>query len=274
MLADTNEEPRTIGETYAGAISNGSTRISRDSTLSAPGEIVAVAGMSPYRLGTALMRLSSEWHSGATPPPLVTPSAKGLRKQGVAADLAEAEARQLAARAADWQMQENMLRFQRMKSLPGVRAALLHFVAEKGWSNAQELVADTLRHFLAPACAKCQGRGKAVIPGTSRAVGKACRKCSATGQARLDHGGRGAALLSHIRSCTGQASRDMREGAHKLRRTEAQDREHEGQWIAHVREEKRRAEIEARADDAQDSAAIAAHFRNSFGRKRPVKGMG
>lgn len=305
MYDDGNtENPRTVGEAYAGAISNGSTRVGNDHTIRTSGDIVAAAGMNQYRTGMALLRLLSEWNSGAVPQTGEVPDVKELARQsalaradsGIAAseeeyggmkvaakrdrrvsapvtkhdmEFAQAEHRRLQAQSTNWQIDEHKLRFQRLKTLPAIRAGLLHWVHEKGWENPEQLVADTLRHFLSPVCPACEGRKRAVIPGTSRAVGRECRKCRGTGEANLQNGGRGRALLKHILSCTARASGDLREGAHRLRRSDKSEQDR----FQHRHHEKvaelQRADAEAKADEGQDAEAVAEHFKNSMGKRLP-----
>jgi len=295
MYAGDNE-PRTVDESYAGAVSGSSLRVGNDHTVPTPGDIIAASGMNQYRTGMALLRLLSEWNSGAVPKQGEQPEVKELARQLARRrveneikeagepmkisekrallevvtvqkpdmELARAEQQRLQARATNWQMEENKLRFQRLKTLPTIRAGLLHWAQEKGWDSAEQLVADTLRHFLSPVCPACEGRKRSVIPGTSRAVGRECRKCRGTGEADLQHGGRGRALMGHIRQCIGQASSDLREGAHRLRRGGKNDADR----IMHRHHEKvadlQRADAEAKEDLLQDTDAVAARFRDSM----------
>lgn len=264
---DTNP-PRTTQETYACAVSSGSTKTVPHRT--SPGDMVAAAGMSQFRMGTALMRLLSEWQGGATPKQGAAPKAKDLRKRGHEADFAEAEARRLAAALPKWHLHEQKMRFQRLKTLPAVRAALRFWVLER-WGDmaaagADQVVADTLRHFLAPVCPVCEGRKRKVIQ--SRAIGAECKPCRGTGEADLQHGGRGRALLGYMKQCLGQAASDMREGAHRLRRTDTSEKERQEHRSNETATKLRRADAEAKADDAADREGIAEKFRASMVRVR------
>lgn len=293
-MLDGNNERRSVQESYAGSVSSGGGRVGDDHTVPTRGDLVAAAGMNPHNTGMALLRLVSEWNSGATPPQAEASSIKELAQrlavQRVQAqikadgeptklserralitaatvtkadiELAHAEQRRQHARFTDWSVEENKLRFQRMKTLPTIRAALLHWVREREWENPEQIVADTLRHFLAPVCSACEGRKRKVIQ--SRAIGPECRKCRGTGEADLQHGGRGRALLGYIKQCSGQAAADLRSGAHRLRRP-AKEEEDRDNLKKHRRiDELRRADAEARADGEQDTAAVAEAFRQSM----------
>lgn len=267
MLADQVERP-TVAESYAGAISSGSSRMEAHRTK--PADLIAAAGMSPYRMGTALMRLVSEWQSGAVPRPTAAPSERDLRKLGLGAEAAVAEARRLAAQRVDWHLHEVQLRFQRLKTLGTVRAGLLHWVRDRGWDDAEGLVAAVLQHFLSPKCPKCGGSGVIVVEGTGgRSAGKrcradACRKSDIPGELLVPHQGRGRALLAYMRQCTGQAAHDMRDGTRKLRHYLKQDVDRFNQRERNRSDMSRRADAEAQADLQTDTAAIAERFRRTM----------
>lgn len=296
------DPPPTTAESYAGAVSVGSSRVEPHRTK--PADLIGAAGMSPYRMGTALMRLASEWSSGAVPKLRALPDVKDLArqiaerrveavisaaprqvsvKQKMRAavivqkddiEAAHVELSRLHAQALDWQQEEAKLRFQRMKTLPTVRAGLVHWIEQKGWedADAEHLAASVLRYFLAPKCQTCGGSGVREFAGNNRrGAGKPCAACrdnTVRGELNVPHGGRGKAVLAYLRQCTGQAAHDMREGARRLRRSETSD---EGR-LQHRQHEKverlQRADAEAKADEAQDTAAVADAFRNSMGPRR------
>lgn len=300
-MLDGNEK-RSVEESYAGAVGASSLKIEPHKFTSA--DLVAAAGMNQYRMGMALMRLVSEWNSGAVPKERSLPDLKELAKfmaserlkreidnsprmslgkvdalrtantvEKADMELAKAELRRLQAEATNWNIEESKLRFQRLKTLPTVRSALLFWVTDRGWEGAEQLVSSVLRYFLSPKCPACGGSGVREFAGNLRkGAGKPCRVCennTVRGELNIPHGGRGRALLQYMKQCTGQAAYDLRAGAHKLRRStkELEDRKmrQHHERIAELQ----RADVEAREDEKQDNAAVAAHFRNSMGRSRP-----
>lgn len=291
MLADTNERPG-ISETYAGAVGRGSSQVINDPQRKTPGDLIASAGMSPYRLGASLMRMQSQWQGSAAPPRAEVPDVKALARQAARdraeggidhatmtldqkrairagakvqrsdLDLAAAEQRRLYARATDWSMAENKLRFQQLKELPTVRAALNRYATQRGWiDEAAALVAEALRCYLSPVCHACLGRKRGVIEGTARAIGKECRKCRGTGEVRVS--GKIRSMVGYLHSCAGEAAGDLREGAYKLRRsdggtkTRAEHRHHE--QVAKLRQ----ADAEDREADARTPSQLA-DIRDAF----------
>lgn len=312
MLADTNNERPTLAESYAGAVSTGNSRVEPHKFSHA--DLIASAGMSPYRMGTALMRLVSEWNSGAVPRQGALPDVKVLAQQlavqrvrddeidhatmkvsekraklAAAAvtkadmELAHAEYRRLQARATDWSLEESKLRFQRLKTLPAVRAALECWVLQKGWvedgwNGVQQLVAGVLQYFLSPHCPTCGGSGVREFAGNNRrGAGKPCWACKSRkdagqikvmGEMPIPGHGRGRAMLQYLTQCTGQAAADLREGAHRLRRSSASTEARKKRRDGEKAEQLRRADVEAEADGKQDRAAVAEHFKNSMANPR------
>lgn len=304
MLDGNFEDRPSVQESYAGAVSDGKTRVQEHRTTRA--DLIASAGMSQYSTGTALMRLVSEWQSGAIPMEKPTPGAKDLARQAAIhrvdagiqaseeeyggmrisdkaarrmaapvtkheAEFAQAEARRLAAQATDWNLEEAKLRFQRMKTLPIVRAALIHWVKAKGWDDADYLVAKVLQHFLSPKCPTCQGSGVLEFAGNNKkGAGKRCPKCSdhkIKGEQNIPCHGRGKALLSYISSCTARAAGDVSEGVRRDHRSEQSEAERGNQKFHNQIAKLRRADAEAKVDEARDNAGIAEKFRASMGHR-------
>lgn len=311
MLDGNND--RTVDESYLSAACASSLKLEPHRHASA--DLIAAAGMNMHRTGLALLRLVSEWQSGATPQPTTTRLPKELRKEvavarvdsGIVASeeeyggmrladkndrraaaqpsaheiqLAEAEARRLAAESADWHLHETKLRLQRLKTLPTVRAALVHWVRERDWedADAEALVAGVLRYFLAPKCSSCGGSGVREFAGNNRhGAGKACRACRermkegkirVMGEMPLPGHGRGRALLKHMLSCIARARGDLTEGAHRLLRS-TKSEEARSQRRHHDKvQQLQRADAEAQVDAKADTAAIASKFKDSMGAVR------
>lgn len=308
-MLDGNNEPPTMQESYASAVSAGNTRVQEHKFTHA--DLIPSAGMSHYRTGKALMRLVSEWNSSAVPTESEPPEVKSLARQiaqqrvreSIAAkerqaerplhtvsekralmaavtlqrsdmDLAKAMHWQLKARATDWHFKDNRDRFDGLKSLPTVRAGLVHWVQAKGWEDAERLVAGILRHYLSPKCPACGGSGVREFAGNQRrGAGKPCsackdRKAKVMGELNVPDHGRGRALLAHMNQCTGQAAADVSQGAHRLRRDDKNEVDRSNHKFHEKIEELRRADAEAKADEKQDAAAVAEHFRVSMDKPR------
>lgn len=239
----------TITEQYTSAAARGGGRVGDDPQVPTPGDMIALAGMNTHRLGLSIMRLVSEWHSGAVPAAEAPPTAKQLIREGMAPTLAHHEAKRLHAQAVDWAMQEHMLRFQRLKTLPAVRMALLRHAKARGWEDVEHTVAMALRAFLAPVCHVCRGEDRKAP----------CRHCGGSGLAKIGSG-RVRALVEHMQASTGTAAAELRNGR-GMRRSVAGE---QLRWEQRDRMRKQqRAEVLAEEieDARQDVEAVREAFR-------------
>lgn len=282
-----SRQPASITEQYTAAAGTSNLRVGNDPNVPTPGDLIAAAGMNKHRMGLALKRLVSEWNSGAVPAPAEAPALKELA-QCVAADrfkrdiasrppmpraqvealraahrvsqadmeIARRDLASLHARSTDWQLEENMLRFQRLKTLAAVRLGLLRHVQAKGWEGGTHLVAAVIQRFLSPVCPACHGRIGAKLP---------CNACKGRGEAKVPHGGRGRSLLAHMHACMASAAKELREGK-RMRRTEAGDADREREGGEQQIDKYRRIADEDRQDAQQDVQAVREHF--ALGKRR------
>lgn len=238
-------EARTVEESYQGACEASSLKL-EEHRLSAA-DMVAAAGMNRHRTGLALLRLASEWGSSAKPP---APTAKHV--EALARTYTVEEPRTLHAgkvkierngevryvlplRLAHeerqlWYLHELTLLLMNLKTLPTVRAAILSRSTEDGWGCDEHVIASVLLWWLDPRCGKCGGRNE-IVKLRGKDVGKICNHCKGTGLERQGdppHGVKGRKIASHIRSCIADARKELKEGAYRLRRTEA-GKKHRGE---------------------------------------------
>lgn len=305
MLDGNTEDRPTVNENYTSALSTGNTRLEAHRTTHA--DLIAAAGMNPNRMGMALMRLASEWNSGAVPKAIDAPDVKALaleiakhrveveirsqdtgdgipqsKKREMRAavaitkpdiERAHRELKELQAQSVDWNLEENRLRFQRLKTLSWVRSGLTYWVQEKGWEDGEHIVAAALRYFLSPNCPSCNGSGLQMAPGTlGREAKRRCKECRdnvVRGKRNVPHGGRGKRLLDHLQTCMATASRDLREGAYRQRRDDLSEQDRHEQRLDEEAARLRRAGAEARWDAKSDPTRIAAIAQRSMG-QRPI----
>jgi hypothetical protein len=306
MLDGNSEERRTLSESYTSAVSLGNSRVQAHRLT--PADLIVAAGMNRNRMGIALMRLASEWNSGAVPKPVDAPDVKALAREiakhrveeeirsqdtgnGLAqskkremraavtitkADLEQAhrELNDLQAQSVDWNLEENKLRFQRLKTLTWVRSGLVYWAHEREWEEAEHIVASVLRYFLSPNCPACNGSGLQMVPGTlgrdAKRVCKECRDNKLRGKRNVPHGGRGRKLLDHLQACIGTAVRDLREGTYRTRRDDLSEHERQEQREEEQAIALRRAGAEARRDAKSDPAKIAAIAARTMGTRSVV----
>lgn len=272
---ETVNEPRTAAESYLSATGSSNLRSVKDQSGAL--EVVGAAGMNPYQTGILLMRLQSEWDRAAKPKtPLkadferisktldIVPAGRpnaGLAIETIDGTVHYRKPLELAERTAiAWHLHELTTLASHLKTLPEVRSLLERWI---GGPHAARLVADILAWWLQPRCPYCRGCGKRVVEGTGgRSSGKpcwACRLSPVPGERPLPHASLGRKLLGHIRSCCGMASADQRQQHQEQRSSVAEDNRQRAKKDRQI-DKLRRADEEAKRDDQQDRAAVAAHF--------------
>lgn len=225
---DTNAPP-TLEEGYSTAISSSNLKFDLDR----PGavQLIIHAGLSPHRLGSALMRLRTEWDAVSKPVPATLAQLKALAATFPREDtgLVKVEPRpatdadgkpappqfvtpMVAAQrqADDWHAVEVLNLMQRLKSLPAVRHSLDDWAADEGIEDAPHVVAAVLLWWLNSTCQQCMGVKNKVVPGTGRTSAKVCTKCKGTGEMKVPHGFLGRKVLGYMNSCRHAASAHLR----------------------------------------------------------------
>jgi hypothetical protein len=260
-LYDENNPPPTIEETYSTSVSSSNLRIDTRDGARGPGDMMIAAMMNPYRMGLALTRLASEWDRSAKPLPLnaraiellaasidrepatcyaqdeagaemamrPNPNAGMVRVELKGADgLATIEFRTPIVvaneQAQAWHAHELGLLFQRLKSLPTVRAGLVGEFkkrAQGSWHAPQvypwervdavpHIVAAVLQWWLHKVCPVCYGVKFNVAKGTGRTTNKACGECRGKGERNPPHGHLGRRVVTYINACRAEAIGDLK----------------------------------------------------------------
>lgn len=123
-----------------------------------------------------------------------------------------------------WYEHDVKLALMTMRTLPTLRAALVHHAQSQEWECDETVIADVLLWWLDPKCRTCGGNREEVVAGTGRTNGRICSKCKATGLERQGDppGGRiGVKIANHINACLQAARQELGEGAKRMRRTMA-----------------------------------------------------
>jgi hypothetical protein len=226
---DETNPPPTLEESYSTAISSSNLKFDLDR----PGavQLIIHAGISPHTLGSALMRLRTEWDSVSKPVPATVAQLRALAatfpREG--SGLVKVEARppigadgkpappqfvtpMVAAQrqADDWHALELLNLMQRLKTLDSVRDSLNKWAYAEGIENAPHVVAAVLMWWLNSTCTECKGAKNKVVPGTGRTSAKLCTKCKGTGELKVPHGFLGRKVLGYMNSCRHAASAHLR----------------------------------------------------------------
>jgi hypothetical protein len=228
MLNDDDvNAPPTIEEGYGTAI--GSSNLKFDAERPGAVQLIIAAGLSPHMLGSALMRLRTEWDTVAKPVPATPEQLRALaasyprepgglvlvqRKPLLNGKPAEPELvtpMVAAQRQADeWHATEMRNLLQRLKSLPMVRDALNRWATAEGIEGAPHVVAAVMLWWLNNTCPVCKGAKNKVVEGTGRTSAKLCRECKGSGEMRVPHGFLGRKVLGYMNHCRTDASAHLR----------------------------------------------------------------
>lgn len=193
MLTDASDRPG-IDESYQTASNTSNLTVEADRR--GAGDVLIASGWASSRLGSALMRLHSEWDRAAKPKRIGADVIDTIAQQIKADDeKARASAKTLgkpyttpstsardraSAQASLWFARELRLLAQGLKS----RALVLELVGE--WTTLkgidQAAIGPALLHWLSPACPRCDGHGRRKVFGQPALSARICHHCNGTGE--------------------------------------------------------------------------------------------
>lgn len=178
-----NDTPRTVEECYTGATHSQNLKCeTRDDAPLSDTDVLIACGLTPGVLGSALMRLHSEWDGGEKRYESVT---------------------------------DALLIISRLKSLPRVLEAIEAWAVLRGLDAPKRLAQAVVAHWLDARCQPCHGRGHELIPGTP-SLGRACKVCKGTGKRKEPMGEAGRRALNMCDEAVAVARASM---AKRLRQT-------------------------------------------------------
>jgi len=185
-MTDTTEKPN-IDERYARA--GNSRNLSVEEERTGDADVLIAAGWSRNRLGSALLRLHSEWDSAEKP--------RMSREVG-------------KVQARDWLLHEQKILMGKLKTLPAIREAIGLQVISWGWEGGEAKAASVILWWLDQTCPECHGTRYETVQGTNRHSAKACRSCGGTGKRTLPHGQEGKRLANLLDDCVSRARVQMK----------------------------------------------------------------
>lgn len=174
-----NDAPRTTDERYTTAITTDNLKMdTREHASIGDVDVLTAAAWAPARLGSALLRLASEY-------------ARPVRLHGMSAS-------------------DALLLMSQLKTLPDVRMELAIQLKAWGHDKPEDAALAIVAWWLHRVCGKCHGRGYETVPGTARLSAKACNGCCATGEARVPQGEMGRRAANYMDECLQVARTRMR----------------------------------------------------------------
>lgn len=172
------DESRKTDERYTTAITTDNLRMdTREHASIGDVDVLTAAAWAPARLGSALLRLASEY-------------ARPVRLQGMSAS-------------------DAILLMGQLKTLPDVRRELSIQLKAWGHDKPTDAALAIIAWWLHKVCSKCDGRGYDVVPGTARLAAKPCRACDGSGEARLPMGEMGKRAANFMDDCTHRARQQI-----------------------------------------------------------------
>ena len=166
-------------ERYTTAIQSDNLRMdTRDHAPVSDVDVCTAAAWAPARLGSALLRLASEY-------------SRPMRIQG----MSETDA---------------MLLMGQLRTMPHVCEQLAGQLHKWGHARPMDVALSVVAWWLHRVCGKCHGRGYDVVPGTARLSDKRCRSCDGAGEARVPHGEHGKRAANYMDECIERARSSMR----------------------------------------------------------------
>lgn len=207
-----NDDRRTIEEAYTSAVTSTDLRCdTRDGAPRSDTDLLIAAGWSPSRVGSALLRLHTEW-DGAEHQRPTTSADFAQAAQQRAADTktpaqtpaaANAQAEKLAAKH---NHQQAKLLMAHLKSMPAVREQLTQQLMKWKVQDAEQVAGALLRWWLAPNCGACHGTG--------RQSAMHCKPCAGTGKTKVPHGEAGKRLANWMDDCVQIARSSIKKRLH------------------------------------------------------------
>lgn len=159
-MQETNEKP-DIAEMYTSATHTSNLRV--EAEIRGQADMIIAAGMSPSRLGSALLRLHSEFDGASKP------SGKATQTDAT-------------------------LLMINLKSLPGVREQLLIIAGRLGMDGV--VVPAVLHWWLYRTCHVCHGTELELTE--KGPTGRVCKACRGSGESLLPYGEAGKKMLNYI----------------------------------------------------------------------------
>lgn len=173
------DAPPDVTELYTSATHASNLRVEAD--RNGPADLLIASGWSPSRLGSALLRLHSEYDGVEHP-----------------------------KRGTEIYVHEFTMMLGKLKSLPDVRYQLTMQAEKWQIADAGNVAASVLMWWLDKVCSKCHGVRFEVIPGTPSLSGRLCKRCHGTGEAPLLHLSDARKLANHIEVCVQSARQSIK----------------------------------------------------------------
>jgi hypothetical protein len=199
----------TIAERVATACHASNLKVEADRGGQA--DVLIALAWSKSRLGSALMRLTSEFDAIEKPRPLghdaLVRLALTMHSDASTAPLRIKEKQEMARiEATKWYANEKALFLPRLKTLPTVVAHMT--ICAKKWQidKPNHVATVCVGYWLDQVCNYCHGLKFETIPDAPALSAKQCKHCHGTGMKTTPYGKAGRMLINYMDECAATAS--------------------------------------------------------------------
>ena len=209
-MSDDKDARPGVDERYTSATHATNLKVTADKTGSV--DLLIASAWSPTRLGSALLRLHSEWDGSARPRRSTKDAVNAL------ADTMDGHQHQRLAKARkmadEWYLHEVALMMQRLKTLPTVRYQLTLQADRWLVDDPERTVAGILLWWLDHTCPHCAGLKFEKAPGAPSLSARQCRYCRGSGEIPAPYSFDGRRLVGHIQHCLDLQRRSIKKRLH------------------------------------------------------------
>lgn len=182
-------------------------------------DVLIAVGGSPTRLGSAMLRLHSEWDVAAKP---ARPTERAIIALAHTLPRIRGKVNMPAARAVayEWYGRELHMLVGRLKALPAVRAEVTYQAERWGMENAQDKAAAVIKYWLDQTCHACDGLMKQRIVGSPSLSHRLCSVCHGSGVSPAPCDDDGKRLANYMDDCVDYAHSSIKKRLRSLKRTD------------------------------------------------------
>lgn len=179
-------------------------------------DILIAVGGSPTRLGTAMLRLHSEWEAAAKP---IKPSEVDVKRLALTMPDKKGRPDVVGARrlAGEWYVDQLAALVGRLKALPMVRAELMQQAQRWGMQDAEDKSCHVIRYWLDQTCHACHGLARQRMVGAPVLSPRLCPVCHGSGVNHPPCGSDGRRLANFMDRCVEDARGLIKNRLHSLK---------------------------------------------------------
>jgi hypothetical protein len=211
------DDTMTIGERVVSACH--STNLRDETDRVSQTDVLKAMAWSQSRLGSALMRLHSEYDSVAKPRPVTHENMIQMalkhksadKNKGTEKGLTQKQCEIMAKNEADtWLTNEKALFLGKLKTLSAVVEQLTTQCQLWGIPEPKRVATVSVGHWLDQVCPSCHGHKFELMPDSPTLSTKQCKECKGIGLSETPYGQAGKKVLNHLDNCVSRAQSSIK----------------------------------------------------------------